>query len=248
MTIIRAILAYFALLSGLFPSASRAETPIPTLSGPVVDTAGLFSRNEIDMLSGGIRAYFQRYGIQFQILTVNGLDGEPIEAFSIRVAERWKIGAKGTGNGVLAIAALQDRAFRIEVGDGLEGELPDALCGQIIDQFVVPAFRRARYADGFASAISNMAKALGHDMHWMRDRSPGKTGAGGRIPGFLQLLVLLVVFYLAFASRGGRGGGLLAGMLLGNMLGRGGGGFSGGGGGWGGGGGGYSGGGSSGRW
>jgi uncharacterized protein len=36
--------------------------------------------------------------------------------------------AKQTDDGVLLLVALQDRALRIEVGYGLEGVLPDAIC------------------------------------------------------------------------------------------------------------------------
>jgi hypothetical protein len=43
---------------------------------------------------------------------------EPIEGYSLRVAEKWKIGRKGQDNGALFLIAKNDRKMRIETGYG----------------------------------------------------------------------------------------------------------------------------------
>ena len=64
-------------------------------------------------------------GPQTTILTVPDLQGYPIEEFSIRVAEKWQLGTKDKGNGLLIIISKADRKVRIEVGQGIEGEITD---------------------------------------------------------------------------------------------------------------------------
>ena len=65
------------------------------------------------------------------VLSINSLEGEPIEKFSLTTAEKWALGQKGKDNGVLITIAVQDRKYRIEVGYGLEAVLPDSLVGSI---------------------------------------------------------------------------------------------------------------------
>ena len=73
---------------------------------------------------------------------------EPIEAYSIRVAEAWKIGRKGQDNGALLVVAKNDRKMRIEVGYGLEGVLTDATSRRIIAETIAPLFRQGQFARG----------------------------------------------------------------------------------------------------
>ena len=101
---------------------------MPPLTGPVVDAAGLLGAGEVERLSRlarSARAREDGQGVQLQYLLVRSLEGEPIEDYSIRVAEAWKIGTRGRDNGVLVTVAVEDRAVRIEVGGGLEGGLTD---------------------------------------------------------------------------------------------------------------------------
>ena len=119
-------LALAAGLALLAATSARALIPVPQLTGPVVDQAGILDggdQSRLDALARAARAEHGGQGVQLQFLTVPSLDGEPIEDFSIRVAEAWKIGSKGADNGVLVTVSRDDRAVRIEVGGGIEGGL-----------------------------------------------------------------------------------------------------------------------------
>ena len=76
------------------------------------------------------------------------LEGESLEDFTIRCAERWKVGRKGLDDGVIFFAFLDDRRMRLEVGYGLEEKVPDALAGRLLDDVVKPAFARGDYGGG----------------------------------------------------------------------------------------------------
>jgi uncharacterized protein len=240
----------------LFPAVAGAVTPVPPLTGPVVDTAGLLDsawRQRLSELARSARARESGAGVQLQYLIVPSLEGEPIEEYSIRVAEAWKIGSKGRDNGLLVTVATRDRAYRIEVGGGLEGEIPDALARRIGDQILVPAFRAGRFGEGLYDAGAQLLTLAGAAPESVAQHARGRPrGVTGFPAGFGTLFALFVVVWIVgsvlrgFGPRRRRhlwwGGGPWGGGWGGGGLG------GGGGGGWSGGGGGFSGGGASGRW
>ncbi len=251
-------IAAAALALAALPAA--AELPVPALTGPVVDQAELLDagwRGRLASLSRAARAREGGAGVQLQYLLVRSLEGESIESYSMRVAERWQIGSRGKDNGVLVVVARDDRRMRIEVGAGIEGGLTDAQAGRIIRNTMAPAFREGRYGEGLYDAGRQILAALGslpEGVASPREPEPrripipffgwliGLLLAGGA-PLLLVGLVMLIVLSRLLGRRGGFWGG------WGGGSGWGGGGWGGGGGGgWSGGGGGFSGGGASGSW
>jgi uncharacterized protein len=257
IAVIRTLVALAAILLFGLSATATADTAlaIPALTGPVVDEAGVLTpadRDKLEALSRAARAEQSGQGVELQYLIVRSLDGEPIEDFSIHVAEAWKIGSRGKDNGILIVVAQADRQVRIEVGGGLEGALTDVQAGRIIRQTIAPAFRAGRYGDGLYDAGVQVLGAVGGLPHGVPQPSVGGAprSQDGSPLGFVLVLLVMIVVLVVLSRRGG--GGLFAGLVLGGLSGgRGGGGWSsggGGGGGWGGGGGGFSGGGASGGW
>ena len=152
------LIAGLILLAGTH--STKAQTPIPVLSGRVVDKAQMLSAQMGDQLTHLLRQHEDSTGNQIAILTIESLNDETIEEFSIRVAEGWRLGQSGQDNGVLLTIARDDRKVRIEVGYGLEGVLPDALAGQIIRDEIVPAFREGDYEDGIWQGSLSIVLAL----------------------------------------------------------------------------------------
>jgi len=237
-------------------AALQLAAPVPALSGPVVDQAGLLSGTEARRLEGLARAAREQdggRGVQLQYLLVTALDGEPVEAYAIRVAEAWKLGSADRDNGVLVVVAAKDRAVRIEVGGGLEGGLTDVQASRIIRGVIAPAFQAGRFGDGLYDAGLQILAATGGLPPDVARRQAARPTQGARFGGlgFVALVIAFIVLRgLIFGFSGRRrrgfwgGGGPFGGWGGGGF---GGGGF-GGGGGWSGGGGGFSGGGASGRW
>ena len=117
---------------------ARAQQTVPSLTGRVVDQAGILSPSAEETLAALLAAHEDSTTNQVAVLTISSLDGEAIEAFSIRVAETWALGAAEKDNGVLLVVAVADRKLRIEVGFGLEGDLPDVIASRIIREEIVP--------------------------------------------------------------------------------------------------------------
>lgn len=160
LTMNRRVLLIFLLV--LVAMASRAQKPVPELWGlRVHDEAHVLSPATVDQLEKKLKAYEDSTSNQIAILIVPSLDGEVLEEYSLRVAETWKLGQKDKDNGVLLLIAINDHKMRIEVGQGLEGVLTDALSNRIIRNEMAPNFRRNDFDAGVSAAVDGMIKAIG---------------------------------------------------------------------------------------
>ena len=231
---------------------------VPALVAHVNDTANMLSEGERAQLEQKLSEYERTSGHQFALLTIDTLDGDALESFSIRVVEAWKLGKKGKDDGVLLLLVKNDHKLRTEVGYGLEGAVTDAFASRVNRSVLVPAMRAGQVGSGIDQAFELlMRKAAGENVTAGENVADGP-GRSGQSYGWLTLLfffspVLAVWIFAWRRSRNGGGGGWGGG-------GWGGGGFGGGfggGGGWGGGsdggsfsggGGGFGGGGSSDSW
>ena len=131
----RGALWLVAVAAMLGVAAAAAQQPVPPLSGRVVDTTGTLSAEALSSLEQKLAAFEQRKGSQIAVLLVRTTAPEAIEQYALRVAEEWQIGRGGVDDGVVLVAALDDRRMRFEVGYGLEGAVPDALARRIIEGY-----------------------------------------------------------------------------------------------------------------
>lgn len=148
---LRALLLVAVAVGGF--AASAAALDVPPLTGRVVDAAHLLPEPVAKTLSDDLAAHETRTGNQVAVLTLPSLEGEPLEEFSHRVATAWKLGQKGTDNGVLVLVVPGDRKIRIEVGYGLEGTLTDAKSAHIIREEMAPRFRAGDFPGGIAAGV-----------------------------------------------------------------------------------------------
>jgi uncharacterized protein len=242
-----------------FLAASPPELAVPKNDGWVTDLAGMLSQAQERDLETLMESYKQGTTHEIALLTIPSLEGDDLESFALRVGRAWGIGGKDKNNGALLLVSKADRAVRVEVGRGLEGNLTDSISGRIIRDVIVPEFKQGRFAAGLKAGVIAIHEAIGGNYGKIPVRSGRNVGGAGLIP----IIVILIVVATILRRIGGRGGRRRRGGLLGPIFwsgmggGRGfGGGLGGGGGGGGsfggfsgfGGGGGFSGGGASGRW
>jgi uncharacterized protein len=237
------------LLLLLAPSAASAVSSalkVPTLVGRVNDYASMISPQARSAIELKLQSLEQSDATQIAILTVPSLGGEPIEDFSIRVAEAWKIGEKGRDNGILLIVSKSDRKVRIEVGYGLEGRLTDLQAGRIVEDVIKPAFAKGDFDSGFIGAADALVASVRGEYKAPAHKK-GDKGAPS-VPLVFIILLALFIYLRLFAGRSGGGPSIFGGgpWVGGGGFGSGGGGGDGGG--FSGGGGGFGGGGASGDW
>ena len=194
------------------------------------------SRAQLESYAGRVE---QATGVQMAIVTIDSLDGEPIEDVSNSLYRKWGVGKKGKDEGILLLLAIKDHRDRLEIGYGLEPILPDGFDGSVL-RAARPLLRQGAYGQALFAAAEEMGTRIAAAKGVTLDFGVGRSLRRRVRPGAERpsipwpLVVIGIIFLLFLMRRGGGGGGFLAGMILGNLLGRGGGGGWGGGGGFGG--------------
>lgn len=220
----------------------------------VVDLARIVDNPAESQLNTFLAELEQKTTAQLIVLTINSLDGQSLEEFSIDIAHnQWQLGQKDKDNGVLFLIAMKDRRYRIEVGYGLEGILPDSHVGSIGRNVLIPFFKKGEFSKGVYATTLALANDIAADagititgmpvyrtpVQTVRQRKPPSLAS--KLISLFVIIILLIVFIknprlfillLLFSGMSGRGGSWSGGR--GGFGGGGGGGFGGGGasGGW----------------
>jgi uncharacterized protein len=180
-----------------------AALEVPPLAAPVTDLAQLLSADQADQLNKLLLDYQSETSNQFAVLIVPSLEGEVLESYSIRVAESWALGQADKDNGLLLLIALAERRLRIEVGYGLEGVLTDAFCGRVIDNTIVPQFKKGEYFAGITAGLLDLIRQTGEEF----SPDPALEPAAGEFNEafgaylFLILPFLMILVVSIFLSR-----------------------------------------------
>jgi uncharacterized protein len=157
----KALVTATALLAA--SAALALGPPVPRLTGPVVDRADVVDAENRARIEALARDLERRTGAEMAVLTMPSV--APVTAFDygMQVAEAWKLGKKGRDDGLLMLVVLEPPEVRIFPGYGLEGVLPDGRVGAILDQYVVPEFKRGAYGDGIYAGLAAAASVIAGD-------------------------------------------------------------------------------------
>jgi uncharacterized protein len=188
----------FSLLLFISLSAQAAELQLPALTSPVMDLAGMFNENERADLSNYAYEINTHGGPQITILTVPDMQGYPIEEYSIRVAEKWQLGTKEKDNGLLVIVAKQEHQMRIEVGNGIEGEITDYDTTKYTREIWPEYFRRGEFHAAMKLFMEDVAVKFNiktEPGNKVLRRAPARTA----IPGG-NFLIIAIIGILAFGA------------------------------------------------
>jgi uncharacterized protein len=181
----------------LFALAALAQPRFPALTGRIVDEAGLLSGAQRAQIEADLKVLEGKSSDQLVIYTTKSLQGYPIEDFGYQLGRAWKIGQAGGNNGVVLIVAPNDRKVRIEVGRGLEGQMTDLMSKIIIDNAILPAFRRGDFAGGIVAGVRDIKDVLLGDAAAVKERA--KWGQKRSDQSDPLSLVLPLMFILVFA-------------------------------------------------
>lgn len=136
-------------------------TDIPKPMSParlVNDYVGLFSASQQETLEQKLVEFDRATSSQIAVVVVPDLGSEAISSYAVRLFEQWGIGGSKNDNGILILLKPKSVSERGEVfiatGYGLEGVLPDALAGRIVNQEMIPFFKQNDYFTGVDHAVN----------------------------------------------------------------------------------------------
>jgi uncharacterized protein len=169
----------------------------------VNDFASVLSPQAREELTTLCREVDQKAQAQIAIVTIHALEGVPIEDFSMDLATRWGIGPKQKDRGVLILVAVDDHRYRVEIGYGLEGILPDGKVGSF-GREMIPLLRHQDYN----RAVLLLTERIAHVI--AQEREVTLTSSGTEVPRFeaqphldwVGPLIAVIFFLVAFLWRG----------------------------------------------
>ena len=132
----------------------------PRPAGHVNDFAGVMRPEAVQQLESALIELEHVTGAEMAVATVPTVPDGNIEQAAVDLFHQWGVGKQRADNGVLLLCAVQDRKVRIEVGYGLEPVLPDAVCGRIIREQMVPFFRAGDFSGGLMNGGMAVAQLI----------------------------------------------------------------------------------------
>ena len=205
-------------------SPAMAVAGYPKLEYYVTDRAGVLLLSEVQDIEDLCVEVYSKRGAEMAILIVNTTAPDDIVTYGVKTFEANALGQKGKDNGLLMVIATDTRQWRVEVGYGLEGVLPDALVGHIADTYLVPYLNLSDFYDGILYTTAFLGQEI--ITNYTAGSPPKQADAGRDYPiSWLpctawQLVVIVIVFvglvgvtrgrilwWLPLLLGGGRGGG-----------------------------------------
>ncbi|MEO6799902.1 MAG: TPM domain-containing protein [Rhodanobacter sp.] len=200
------------------PAALHAAA-VPILARHVTDLSGTLTAGQVDQLDAKLVALQKAKGAQLVVLMVGSTGVQPIEDYSLAVAEANKIGRKGSDDGVLLLIAKNDRHVRIEVGYGLEGAIPDAANARIIREYIAPKFRTGDYFGGISDAVGALTQLINGEQLPPPVEGAPREQHGPGLQGMLMIALFAAVFLRGVLGRAhalvrvSLGGAIIGGLL-----------------------------------
>lgn len=208
---------------------------IPNPPSPIKyvnDLASVINAQMENQIESKLVRLYNELGVEFVVLTVDDIQGYYIEKYALDVFQKWGIGGSEKDNGLLLVISVNSRELRFEVGYGLEGDLPDAYCGRVIDEIIAPAFQRGNYGEGIYDAVMEVGGRLGA-FEGEYTPLPEEDEFSDAMAMVVSVIIFIAIISLSAIFRGPRGprtprsGGWTSGGFGGGSFG-GGGGFGGG--------------------
>ncbi|MDF3883617.1 TPM domain-containing protein, partial [Cupriavidus basilensis] len=196
-----------ALLAPSALAAGDGFVAVPPLTQRVTDLTGTLSASQRGALENVLAEYEQQRGSQIFVLMVPTTEPEPIDAYSIRVADAWRAGRKGIDDGVILLIAKDNppglRKMRLEVGRGVQGSLTDAMSKRILQDVMAPHFRQNDFYGGIAAGVSAIQATIDKEA-LPGSQAGGKPAQSGSWTDWLPVLfplAIILFFFIAAARR-----------------------------------------------
>ncbi len=216
----RALVAAIAVLLLTVGSVAFGAPPVPpSPTDWVTDTASFLSEPNRQALNTRLGTYERVSGHQVLVWVGKTTGETPLEDWTVRAFQAWRVGRKGLDDGLVLFVFADDRKVRIEVGYGLEGQVPDALASRIVNDVMVPRIKAGDRDGAVTVGVDQLLTTLGGEVTAGTATSPSKPLGWFQVLlltlGVIALILLairypvlaLYVFSLLARRGGGAGGG-----------------------------------------
>jgi uncharacterized protein len=134
------------LLLLLIPIVSAVDFPV--LNDFVTDQADIISPEYEQQITSLAKQIEQETTVEIAVVTVQSLEGLSKEDYSMQLFEKYGLGKEDVDNGLLVLVSMDEREYRVEVGYGLEGLIPDASKVTLGTRILEPNFKEGEFGKG----------------------------------------------------------------------------------------------------
>lgn len=178
----------FTISVFLNPVFSYYNPGIP--EGYVNDYANTFTSSQETKLETVLEEFQRKTGSEIAVVIVKSFQGDTKENFATKLFEEWQIG-DSKDKGVLILISRLDREVRVEVGYGLEGDLPDAFISKdVLNKDVIGFFSQDAYYSGVSNAVSKIFNRL--NFKPTTDYIENSTAPASAVPGEVNQIYVYI--------------------------------------------------------
>jgi uncharacterized protein len=203
------ILLITSILISFCAFSQGIKKVVPSRPSPprlVNDFANVLTPEQEHALEQKLVAYDDSTSTQIAVVTMRTTSDYPIEDVGLEILRQWGVGNKEKDNGIVILAAIEDRDITIRTGYGMEGAVPDITAKNIIENDIVPQFREENYYRGFDLATSSIFRAAAGEYTAPEGYAERGRSGGGISMGKIILGIVILWFILGMFGGGGRGG------------------------------------------
>ena len=194
------------VMATMMPSSIAMAAPASDML--VTDNADMLTEEEEVKIENALYQIYEQTDIEYAIYLAPSLDGKTIEEASLEIGRKLGIGDKEDNTGLLIYVVLEDREFRMEVGYGLEGVIPDSQANKIID-CMTSYFKNENYADGLLAAVTKTIEILNDSGEYTISQDENyvvKTDTDDEIAIIMMAVIIALVLAVCLVAALGDGG------------------------------------------
>ena len=204
----RKIISLFLVcFTALFTWSQIPTAPNPPRFFNNFSQTGIISEEQGAELEAMLDQFEQETSNEITVIIVDDLNGDEAWHYASELGEKWGVGKADKDNGIIILVKPTKEKGGHQVfispGRGLEGAVTDISCGEIVDNELIPNFKKGDYFTGIKNAIVVLAKmAKGEINEKSYRKAIHKNDLVSSIFGFLFIIVLVILLI----RKGGRGG------------------------------------------
>ncbi len=192
------------------PEARRVINTIPPtpqgLSIYVTDPVGLLTPDDKARLQQRLQALDESGIAQIAVLILPDTDRD-LSEFAPLIMNKWDIQHHKKKDGLLVLVnaervqhGLSGNRIFVATGYNLEGRLPDAVVGRVLDTIALPAFAQGNFSGGVTQSTLMLADMLAGKQPLPQPRHKSQSPDG---VAWVILIIILFSLFNAFRRRGG---------------------------------------------
>lgn len=156
------LFSLFVLAETAFAQNHAGARALPEPIGWTNDFGHIFSGEQIAMLDSMISRFEKETTIEIAIVTLdsNRATAGNFDSLVLALHRKWGIGKKETNNGILIGISASLRKIRISNGHGIETRLSDQQTKKILDDTILPDFRKGNIYEGILKGLRAIMEKL----------------------------------------------------------------------------------------